>query len=289
MSFRSRLRNLYCRNLQRFVVTIRADMLKVKALGQLPRGGGVRGKVTRFSSQSRKRMLELLASIRLPFLNAFFMTLTYPSEYSRDPKVWKRDLDTFLKRLRRRCPGVRGIWRMEFQLRGAPHYHLLVWGVDLHPLLFRQWVKATWFVVVGSGDERHYRAGTQCDRVGSRRGATYYVSKYAAKASELPVDPETGELLEVGRWWGKFGELPTAPALMVEIDLTQAIDLRRLVAKLLQSRGLRYGQHLKQMASSKGFTVFGVGDLSFEGWQSLTDSTAFRMIHAVAGGGVNGC
>ena len=64
------------------------------------KGGGMRGKITKFTRAARKRMMKKLATFRREELaKALFITLTYPAEYP-DGKRAKRDLDRFLKRLR---------------------------------------------------------------------------------------------------------------------------------------------------------------------------------------------
>ncbi len=266
-----------------FVVLVGADVTKLTVSGLPARGGGIRGTVTRFSEQSRKRLMERVAMVRLPFIGCYFMTLTYPGVYPLDPGVWKRHLDTFLKRLSRRFVAASGMWRLEFQQRGAPHYHLIVWGLRIDQVLLRSWVRDAWYEVVGSQDVRHLMAGTQVDLVANRRYAGRYISKYAAKVSSVPVDPQTGELLHVGRWWGIFGDLPMRPVLRVKITSKQAVDLKRLVAHLLKSRGVRYSRTIKRLPPYRGFSAFGLGDLTFDGWSSLFDSTAFRLIWSVLG------
>ncbi len=277
-------------------VEVYADLLKARVATGQRSGGGRRGLVTRFTEASRKRLLELLAKLRVVLEGAFFVTLTYPGSYSPDPRQWKRDLDVFLKRLRRAFPDVGGIWRLEFQSRGAPHYHLLVFGAGLHLLIFRQWVRDNWYAVVGSGDERHLRAGTQVDLIKSRKHAFSYASKYAAKVHEESVPPyldiETGELIYPGRYWGRFGELDTSTALVITMSVEQLVELRRLVARLLKARGSRFARRLKRggmphkrglrslrRKDPLGFSVFGVGDASHS-WESVIDSTAFSLVWA---------
>lgn len=273
--------------LLKYRVEVGADLLKVRVSGHQRRGGGIRGKVTRFSLQARKRMLELLARVRQSFIEAFFLTLTYPGKaYAHDPQVWKRDLDVFLRRLQREFPQVCGLWRLEVKPRQsgecvgqpAPHYHLLVWNIALHPLLFREWVKRAWWEVVGSGDPDHLQAGTQCDRVRSRRHAAFYVSKYAAKMGDVPVDPETGALIDVGRWWGRFGDLSLALSVVVELPRDSVIALRRLVVRWLRSQRKSYARRLSRLECDVGWSAFGLGDSSHEGWLDVFDSTAFRMV-----------
>ena len=149
-----------------------------------------------------------------------FGTLTYPGEWPSDPKRWKRDLDAFGKRLRRRHPEASVIWKLEPQKRGAPHFHLLIFNV---PRLDKTWLSAAWYAVVASNDVRHLRAGTRIESIRSWRGVMSYASKYTAKViDELPEGWEA-----VGRMWGVIGRdnLPIS-VVRFGIDRRTATRLR---------------------------------------------------------------
>jgi hypothetical protein len=104
--------------------------------GNAPRGGGKRGKVGPFSPASRQRLMRKLAQIRTAVL-PHFIGLTYPDEFTPQPQQWKRDLDTFFKRVRRQFPDAAAVWHLEQEPRKsgthlgelAPHFHILLWGV----------------------------------------------------------------------------------------------------------------------------------------------------------------
>lgn len=182
------------------------------------KGGGKRGKA-QFSRGSRRRLMRTLAKIEKTNLPVF-VTLTYPGEWVDQPEAWKRHLKNWIARLIYRFPAACGVWRLEFQKRGAPHYHLLIWGVSYQDL--RQFASLAWFQVVGSGDERHLRAGTQVARLHSWRGVMAYASKYLGK-----VDGDPGQ--NVGRHWGAFARpnLPWAQMSITELTDRQAKSLIR--------------------------------------------------------------
>lgn len=261
-------------------ISVYADMTVVKVRGHVQRGGGRRGAVTRFTNSARKRMLSRLGQIRENFRDACFMTLTYPREWNTDPRRWKRDLDVIIKRIRRKWPDACGIWRIEFQERGAPHFHLIIWNMTGRTGDSRFWISRSWFEVVGSGDFKHYRAGTNFTRLRNRKRAGRYVSKYSAKVAGNPVDPETGELVQVGRWWGTFGAISVGRAIRAVVLLSEYHQIRRLAARLLKSRHVAYSARLARLDGRKGCTIYGLGDQTCEQWSSVLDSTIFRMIQS---------
>ena len=114
---------------------------------------------------------------------------------------------------------------MEFQFRGAPHFHLVVFGLPfLDKLELQQW----WGKIIGAD-----RPFTRIEIIRDRRKLLAYVSKYVAKVGggfgggfnlsaylhdgEF-VHPQTGEKCgSVGRWWGVMNEGSLPFALLTEI------------------------------------------------------------------------
>jgi len=201
--------------------------------------------------------MRLLASLNHNSPPPIFVTLTYPSDYSSDFRVWKRHLDNFCRRLLRKWPQAAIIWRLEFQERGAPHFHLLVFGVDYIPF---NWVARAWYEVVGSGDDKHLRAGTRVEKIRSWRAAFAYASKYLAK--EDVTEQRTGRI------WGVYGRANLPLSLKVTIQLDSLGDFFRLRRVLARVAGIS----LKGFAWWWGLTVF----LSF--------SALLRLISWLGGG-----
>jgi len=135
------------------------------------------------------------------------------------------------------------MWRMEAKVRKsgenqgkiAPHYHLLVWNVPYLCLL--SWIPSGWFEVVGSGDPRHYNAGTRVEAVRSVKGVIYYTNKYICKA-------ENFNLPGWGRYWGMINR-QDLPGIQGEFEV---IELDYKTAKTV----LRYMRHLGSMCYKRG-------------------------------------
>jgi len=199
-------------------------------------GGGPRGRIMGFSYKSRKRMLDFLNSVRDKHVGeALFVTLTYPDVFPEDAAKWHRDIDVFLKRMRRCHPRSAAVWRLEWVPRRsgvnvgrlAPHFHLLLFHV---PYLDLRWLAQSWYETVGSGDERHLGAGTQAQRVRSRRGVVYYAAKYMSKQA---MSPE----FWTGRVWGVFGrERLEILTHTYELTPQQFYILRRVLRRWVNKR-----------------------------------------------------
>jgi len=200
-----------------------------------------------------------------------FLTLTYPGEWHKDPGLWKKQLHHFLMALRRQWENAWGVWRLEFQKRGAPHFHLLLWDGPIVEAVQAQrqngkmcmiaipgsrsrknrkvfeWLSETWFRVVGSGDDRHRQAGTRIEPVMSANGVMAYASKYLAKPTE-----EQAEIFQggTGRHWGRIG-LDRWQVEEYFLDLTgpEALLVRRVFRKYIESKTGKKQRFAGQMNS----------------------------------------
>ena len=221
---------------------------------------GIRKEITGFSRQSRKRFMDQLAKTQKE-TKPYLFTLTYPLEYPTDSKIYKRHFDTFLKRVRRRFKKVCGFWKLEFQKRGAPHYHLIVWGISYEDLLIGElsswlnehpefysdvalgelqaWVSQAWYESAASGDEKHLRAGTKVETVRKNKDIMAYAAKYVGKL-------ETGAQ-GVGRFWGCFGRehIPFGQMEVLGLTYQEAIILRRWMKRFAKFKTVLKKQRIK--------------------------------------------
>jgi hypothetical protein len=212
-----------------------------------------RGKIRGFSRAARLRMLETMASINVARVRELplFVTLTYPAEWPEEWRVVKAHMDAFRKRLLRAYPAGAAIWKLERQSRGAPHVHMLIYGLQYLP---HAWLAGEWYAIVGSGDAKHLAAGTQVKRVRSHRQAMYYASKYLGKQGDT-ADNESW-----GRRWGIWNARHM-PIDIVESAIPEHVahKVRRWMWQYARSNGYRRrgrrGRHDGTMAwlSSVGF------------------------------------
>jgi hypothetical protein len=149
-----------------------------------------RSKIIEFSRKSARRLKHTVRNSEEHL--KVFITLTYPGEFPCDGRQTKKHLNAFLQFLRRK--GIKFIWVLEFQERGAPHYHVI--ASDCIP---KTELAERWYNIVGSGDEKHLRAGTQIDFIKSKEQLYGYLSNYVKKL-EQKTPPAGFE--NVGRFWG---------------------------------------------------------------------------------------
>lgn len=195
---------------------------------------GYRG-LASFSAASRRRLMRKIATVDRSN-KPLFVTLTYPDNFPHDPEVYKRHFNLFTKRFHRAFPDAGFIWKLEFQDRGAAHFHILVWGCLLGAL--RGFVPGAWAEVVGSDDRKHYlwhvgalgNGNKHCvQEVYSYRQVASYASKYMSKA-------EVG-VVGVGRWWGvRYPDnIPWGAMVICQLPSERAVsDLYRLMRRYMQ-------------------------------------------------------
>jgi hypothetical protein len=177
----------------------KAQFIQVKQ----PRGGNKkvvskRGIIQTFSIRSRKRMMNLAARIEKEN-TPIFVTLTYPEVFPSAIGA-KRDFKVFIQRIKRLWSNLGYMWKLEFQKRGAPHFHLFLWNVDFIEALKK--ISNIWYEVCGTNDQNHLLAGTRVEKIIISNGIMSYASKYLGKI----ISEESPEGL--GRIWGYGGNIP---------------------------------------------------------------------------------
>lgn len=186
--------------------------------------GAVRGEIEYLSKKSRRRLALIAGNSDVAMRS--FVTATYPAAFPCDGKIVKKHLHALLAALRRKDPGLSYLWFLEFQRRGAPHFHAFLSTPLPEPLSvmvrksgrvrkecqvnweFQKWLSNRWFEIVGSGDEKHRRAGAAWEVVEKPDGAARYVAKESYKTIQKNVP---AAFSNVGRFWGCSRDLSLPP------------------------------------------------------------------------------
>lgn len=216
-----------------------------------------RGKIEHFSKRSRKRLLEMCARLDLARIVSempvIFVTLTYAAQFPSTEQS-KQHLRAFLERIRRIAPDASGVWRLEYQERGAPHYHLIFFNLPYVP---KRELQSMWGEIVGlqfwdRTGEKLRPPMTRIEAIRNPRHAMAYVSKYVAKHEDSGSDSGFNDVpyLHAGRFWGIFNreKLPFAEVVSVILaaaagDIEQVLwQFKRLMAKKWK-RANRFGRH----------------------------------------------
>lgn len=200
----------------------------------------------RWARRSRSRMVLRLAELDYRPMRAeavglngapAMVTLTLPGDWERlvpGPPAMVRYMAAFRRRWERAIGPTYAVWKLEFQRRGAPHIHLLMaCPQSVGDVVFVKWLSRVWYDVVGSGDDRHLKAGTGVDwrepqRMRDGRAIAVYFARYAAPGqakSYQHIVPGLWRDAGRFRWWGYWLLKPLV--FTVELDEPSAIEVRR--------------------------------------------------------------
>lgn len=222
-----------------FEMSPQGEYIALRYTGRSVKAGKYeRGLVQAFSFRSRSRLMKKISQLSKHHL-PLFVTLTYHENFPTDFKTYKYHLHKFMIYLRRECPNMGAIWKLEFQKRGAAHFHLLLFGVDLEYAQIR--VATLWNEIVAPDDELHLKfhlgaldGSLPCvQEIRSWRGVRSYASKYLSKLDDSTDNP--------GRFWGVRGNVPFSPLLAIRIDIRTALEFRRAFRKKTAMVFKRFG------------------------------------------------
>ena len=194
------------------------------------RGGKERGEVVELSRSSLKKLSFVANNSEVDFTH--MMTMTYPEVFPEDGREVKRQLNLFLTRARQLVGGLSYLWFMEFQKRGAVHFHVMTAGAVGVATAFECsgvggelrdiWVGivAGWYRDGGMVPCAHHATyGLHMEPIRESLGAARYVAKYAAKVDQKQV-PEW--YASVGRFWGNSRDVkPRERGVVVGVPLVE--------------------------------------------------------------------
>ncbi len=149
-----------------------------------------RGVIKKYSFGASRRCKFFIRNTA--HLMEYMVNLTYPNDYPMDGLLVKKQLHKFLGWLR--YHGYKYLWVLEFQDRGAPHFHILV-----DKEIQQNNVRAYWYKMVNSGDPKHLERGAVIEPIRSKGGMGHYLTSYLDKPKQKTVPLE---YQKVGGFWG---------------------------------------------------------------------------------------
>lgn len=238
-----------------------ASLFKASKGGEcVQKGGGIRGRVKGFSYASRLRLMRTIARIRRKAALPLFVVLTYPDDFP-EPEESKKHLHLLSVRFHKDFIGGGFIWKMEPQLRSAPHFHLLVWGVDLQK--FSDWMPVVWFQIAGGGDPKHLawhkglcgNGNIHCVQpVRSFEGVWFYASKYLGKTFEV----SGWDKKWTGRYWGVVAKenIPFGNLCQLTVTRQFAVTVLRYERRFVKGSKAHGKKKRKSPTGGRSLSIF---------------------------------
>lgn len=162
-----------------------------------------------------KRKLGEVNYLELPCA-PLFVTLTFGRSYPTDAAELRQIWDRFARTVRRKFPVGSGIYRKELQERGAPHVHLILFGVRFWAI---EDIEAAWAAAAGPAYAPDLQNAVDIERVDDYEETAAYVDKYLAKDADCVV------VAELGRPWGVINRR-NLPIHIQSVKVTPAEYLR---------------------------------------------------------------
>lgn len=219
------------------------EVVRGNCLQQLrgqPRERGIRSNIHGLSKPSLHRLAFLVRTTKVKWKS--IATLTYGPQYPTKGEESKVHLNRMLTEFRRAYDNLNYLWWLEWQKRGAPHYHMLLdvpAGSTERGWFAEVWSKIVAYDVVYSSlkTRKTVSARLQVFRVHNHssawedirqpEGAARYVQKYASKAKQKVLPPGSKGF---GRWWGASRNVKKLRESYQEVDVDNE-DARALVAR----------------------------------------------------------
>ena len=194
--------------------------------------GQLRDEIRGLFLKSATRLKRQMAKVSRPG-PVFFVTLTY-LDFVEDFAVWKRHLHRWLMALewRYKSGEPAGFWRL--QLKGAPHFHLLLWieGVETGELLL--WARERWLKAIGQDSPEMREHAVRVDAVGDLFNSQFYLSLHHSTNAQDRTDISTGAVVGCDST-GSFGDRGFRGER--ESGL-RGLSLRRLLRRCFVSRNV---------------------------------------------------
>ncbi len=204
---------------------------------------GGRPEIEKLSKRSLQRLT--LAAQEIPVDLLSMITLTYGQHYPTDGREVKQHLKRLLAVLRRVFGVAHYLWFLEFQKRGAPHYHIFVdrlkgTEAERHGLAIA-WVSECirYRAMLGQQGIRGWDANEEVHKMvhvashhstwenfREAEGARRYCTKYASKPYQKEV-PQNYR--NVGRFWGT--SIPNDVIKPRRVNMTEG-KLREILSNL---------------------------------------------------------
>ena len=202
---------------------------------QMPGRPGSRSAVNSFSPGSRLRLMRLLLRLPWPAEEIALMTLTFATDV--EGKYAKACLNKLHVWLDYQYPTAEVVWKLEYQRRGVPHFHLLVRPLpgSSFPDDFTSQVEGQWRYRMGCGfiDRRD---------VFSRGGVIRYMANYLTKkeGGEKAYQERVPEGAWSGRFWGVWGHPELMPEFVAELTHNQFQYVLFVVNDRLERGGVEF-------------------------------------------------
>ena len=188
-----------------------------------------------FSYNSRLRMQKLLAKINFSSYGPpIFLTTTFHNIYSSDKMLLKKLLDNYIKSALRIKYKFHYIWRLEFQKRGAPHFHFILLpftNLDTNQKKsFQRSLKKKWLHFLKDNSLFTNLYSTKFIDIENTKSVSAYLSKYMAKTDNQLKENSPG------RFWGYSRKIEISPIFSLDLSRKSYAIIKKILSNYLKTK-----------------------------------------------------
>jgi hypothetical protein len=189
-----------------------------------------RGIITNFSRKSARRMKIKVCGIDWSaYKTRLFFTCTFGQSFPTKTEDLNYYRESILRNIRSHAHADLILWRKEFQKRGAPHFHFLLFYLtklsDQDMRHFAHLLKDDWGWLTFHLNPLSHTVGSDIRECNSNNKMFFYLSKYLGKINEEKSPTY------LGRIWGIDGDVIAASELSFETSYEYLLQLRRVIEK----------------------------------------------------------
>jgi hypothetical protein len=184
-----------------------------------------------FSIKSRRRLFNIFTTLSYSnYGQPRFVSATWHYDAPDHKTEIKSFLERYIKRLKRNLPAFHAIWKLEYQERGTPHFHFMIFPLDKKTNLFDsssgKIIQDNWLELKSCKCEHCKLHSIKVVPLNEYKHAIIYISKEIAKLQDNYCDHN------LGRIWGTSRNLKINP--IEQIECTYA-DYQKLLGEIIKN------------------------------------------------------
>jgi len=157
--------------------------------------------IKKFSEKSRKHLFNIFNCLEYSEYGIpCFVSATWHYDAPSERTALKSDLEKFVKMLKRGLPEFHAIWKLEYQKRGAPHFHFILLPLEKTEKMYtperEKFIKEKWLSLKKCKCKSCASYGIKTVNCETYRMSISYISKEIAKVENNYFDHD------LGRIWG---------------------------------------------------------------------------------------
>lgn len=199
--------------------------------------------IKKFSNKSRKHLFDIFNCLQYSEYGLpCFISATWHYDAPETRATLKNTLANFVRELKRKLPSFHAIWKLEYQERGTPHLHFILFPLEKNISMYSPAreiiIKNLWLRMKQCKCKACEKYSINVVRVNNYKMAISYISKEIAKVQDRYEDHD------LGRVWGTSENLRLNFLHALECPIE---DYHRIVDEKLKENFRREDQKLYLM------------------------------------------